>query len=629
MHQHMSRYILIFFWLIMASPSIAQVDTDSMMAKLEEYKFRNWDSLGYYAQKIIESSTESDLRIRGVAYQNLGVVQFQDYSNYDSAMACYDLAKPYLEELGDSSLLSLLFNSYGVVYKYRAEYELALQHFFQAIDYSTEDATLNFNVTILNNIGEVSFNMGKVKQAEEYHKKAYTQAMTESDSLLIGNTHLYLGNMASSRGEFTKAIEHYEQCLAYLQNFEVSKSVISMNLGIVYHFQGKFRKAIEYYAAGIDEGKKYGDLAQIALCYLNYGEALVDLHDAKAIEQLTHSIELAKDLKMKRIIAIAQQLLSRFYEQTGQYDLALDHFKLHKLYLDSVLNESTQNRLSELEVKFQTSIKEKQISEQQLQIEQKNASINRQKNQTYFIIGVALLLITIGGFNYWNYRNKQKIKLQQALIQEKEKGLIAVLQATEEEKHRISKELHDGVGQQLSGLKMKLESLNEDMQDQPIRSKSKEITEGLQKTSDELRTISHQMMPRALIEEGLVLAVRDLVEQTFHNTPIKGSFEYQSSSNRFESNVELNIFRSIQEILNNSIKHSEAKNVSIQFYQIKNKLILTIEDDGKGFDPKLQSNGHGIQNIKSRISLLNGNVNFESVEGSGTVITLSIPLKNG
>ena len=171
---------------------------------------------------------------------------------------------------------------------------------------------------------------------------------------------------------------------------------------------------------------------------------------------------------------------------------------------------------------------------------------------------------------------------------------------------------------------MQLESVT--IRDERINVKKQHIIKNLGEAAQEIRQISHQMMPRSLEEVGLVPSLEDLFSKTFTQTSIKCSFEYNNVEQRYPKDVEISLYRIVQELLNNIIKHSHANNVAVQLYTINKKLIMTVEDDGIGFDVKVKSSGHGLLNIKSRIETLNGNFECESVENTQTVITLSVPL---
>ena len=237
--------------------------------------------------------------------------------------------------------------------------------------------------------------------------------------------------------------------------------------------------------------------------------------------------------------------------------------------------------------------------------------------------GIAILIL-FGLISYNHFRARARSRLQDAVIEEQKKGLEAVFTATEEERKRIAKDLHDGIGQRLSALKMGFQQLMDEVNsDQNPRSgKLKEL---ISDTANETREISHQMMPRALTELGLVPAVQDALLKTLGSTDIKYTFEQFNLRDSYGEQKEVALFRILQELINNLIKHSGATKAAVQLFESKNQLILVVEDDGTGV-AKENREGHGLLNIKNRLSTFDGKVNLESVIDGGTTARIIIPV---
>lgn len=216
--------------------------------------------------------------------------------------------------------------------------------------------------------------------------------------------------------------------------------------------------------------------------------------------------------------------------------------------------------------------------------------------------------------------------MQQALFEEKSKGFEAVINATEEERSRISKDLHDGIGQQLSALKMSLNNVSQQITDERQRKNVQVISEQFSTSVDEVRQISHQMMPRKLMENGLVEAIEDLLASSFQFSNISYQFEHHKVSNRFNQRIEISLYRVLQELINNIIKHADATEVAVQLIRTKNTLLLFVEDNGKGMGES-SSKGHGLLNIRSRIDMVKGSLNFEPSPNSGTSVSIKIPIE--
>lgn len=244
-------------------------------------------------------------------------------------------------------------------------------------------------------------------------------------------------------------------------------------------------------------------------------------------------------------------------------------------------------------------------------------------------IGLLILLSISGILFYSRQKVKQENQLQEEVIKEREKGLEAVITATEEERKRIAKDLHDGIGQQLSGLKLAWQKLSSDLQPKASQEAERmdELGDILDETCSEVRSISHQMMPKALSEMGLVPAIDDMLRKSIGPTEIQYRFEHFKAEGRFKESIEIGLYRICQELINNVIKHSGATELSVQLFRNKDHLVMVVEDNGKGFDMAKSADGIGLMNISGRLNSVHGDVNYEPSPGSGTVATIRVPVQ--
>jgi len=206
-----------------------------------------------------------------------------------------------------------------------------------------------------------------------------------------------------------------------------------------------------------------------------------------------------------------------------------------------------------------------------------------------------------------------------------------VLLATEKERKRVAMELHDGVIQTLSAVSMNLKSIKDAIFTLP-ESNQKAFEEGLNlvlNTISEIRAISHDLMPSIIINHGLEKALNDLIERTTETNNIMVNYQSDGLSKSLDQMYALNIYRILQELIQNTIKHAEADSISIQIQKIEEFIQIIYQDNGIGFNTKLHldnSEGMGIQNIKARIDSMNGDITIESSKGKGVIIMASLPI---
>ena len=246
---------------------------------------------------------------------------------------------------------------------------------------------------------------------------------------------------------------------------------------------------------------------------------------------------------------------------------------------------------------------------------------------TLFIgIATIIFLVFVAGLYVFllEYRKRK-------IIYEKEKQIIAltgILQGQEEERARMARDLHDGLGGMLSGIKLNLSSMkgNVIIQEQDAQLFAKSISQ-LDNAIAEMRRVAHNMMPEALLKFGLNEAIQDYCDGINESNTIKIKYTQIGLTQPLEKSVEVILYRIMQELTTNAIKHAGAKNIFIQLSKNEGVLHLIVEDDGIGFDTTQlkNTNGSGLHNVQTRVDYLKGSMEIQS-SPSGTSITLEIPV---
>lgn len=343
----------------------------------------------------------------------------------------------------------------------------------------------------------------------------------------------------------------------------------------------------------------------------------------QAIQWYLESNRDAQRLDYPMLLQYNYQQLALCYEKNGDFAAALDAERNSTRVKDLLLNKENSKTILELEEQFKSVEKDRNISELKRQAAEK-------KQTQYLIIIIATLLIFSILIFFINAKRKDQKARDTAIIKEREAGIQAVFDATEEERKRIAKDLHDGIGQQLSGLRMSWESLSERMAKEESQQSEKLqlLTTILDETCREVRTISHTMMPRALQEKGLLVAIEEMATKSLGITPIRFQIEhYKMEGARFADRVELSLYRICQELINNIIKHSKASEVNIQLLLNKKNLVLIVEDNGIGFNHQNDNQGMGRLNIVSRLNTIHGEIDYSPGPEQGTVVSIRVPVE--
>ena len=306
--------------------------------------------------------------------------------------------------------------------------------------------------------------------------------------------------------------------------------------------------------------------------------------------------------------------MEKFYESRKDYSKALSFKDSLISTKDQLINSTSKEKIDELNIRYSTLEKEGLISKQE----------NRLKLNRLFLafLGAATILLILLFYYYSrNSTAQKKTAVEKAVRIEKDKQVDSVFESEQKERIRIARDLHDSVGQKLSVLKMFLVSEN------PDRAKINTI---LDDTISEVRSISHNLIPEAL-NFGLRSAVGSTINQMQNNFPMEIIYQQEEGCELLQIDLlkSLHIYRIFQEILSNTIKHSNADKIVVNFNKESTGLIITVTDNGVGFNDKdtLSAKGIGWKNILYRTGYLKADLDVTSRPGSGTIVRLQIPLE--
>ncbi|MDM1296689.1 sensor histidine kinase [Sphingobacterium sp. N143] len=393
--------------------------------------------------------------------------------------------------------------------------------------------------------------------------------------------------------------------------------------GLYYEKKERYENAITSYDKGIaiqaDVGENY---------YINRAK-YAKFNILRKLGRNQQAIAVMEDLLRSNILLINDRnsyynLLAQTYAHTGNMKEAYTWSQKFISINDSLHTSQNRADIVEMEKKYQTAKKERQIS--QLQAERKEAELTEKNHRLLnwlLGIGAAIFLLAFI-FAVYIYRTKQQQTSTRLQELEKQKELEltqAVLLAEERERARIARDLHDGLGGTLSGIKIKLSAERKNASSSVID----DTVRQLENSIGELRRISRNMMPETLIRSGLEVALRDLCV-SISSDNILVEFQPSGIKDTIPVQVQVNIYRVIQELLNNSLRHGKATKIIVQCIQEKNNILITVEDNGSGFDPKAQEqvNGIGLVNIKNRVNLMKGTIQIDSTIDEGTTVNIEI-----
>jgi two-component system, NarL family, sensor kinase len=301
----------------------------------------------------------------------------------------------------------------------------------------------------------------------------------------------------------------------------------------------------------------------------------------------------------------------------------LEYLDIYRRVVDERAVAQFQQSMSELEVKYETEKGRQQV-----------LLLNKEKRlmKWYFFVGIAFLLMVVLLLFLWllNLNNQKKLSAEKLKNAEQQNLLIAtqaVLDGETNERSRIARDLHDSLGGMLAVVKLNLHDVRKMalLEEEDMKHFGNAL-DMLDKSIAELRRVAHHMMPESLLRYGLKVAVAD-----FCSSIQMVSFHFYGVEERFESKLEILLYRSVHELVHNALKHADCTEINVQMVQEADRLSLTVHDNGKGFDVELGCKGMGLQNIKQRVSVFKGSFTVYSKPGEGTEANIEIslnPIKN-
>lgn len=527
-----------------------------------------------------------------------------------------------------------LFNT-GSSYNNMAKYDTALTYYLQAVKIF-EELKLSLNTAVAyDNIGGVFSNIGQYQKGLEYHLKAYDTAKKTGDSLEIGSSALNAGMQYSKLSKLKEAENYLNITLQIANKIKSTYLQIQANLSLaeVYLKQNLTDKSIEFAMQGMKNANtinsKYSEMEALKILTRAYYEK----KDMKAsIEWGVRTIAFGKENNIVSGIFKVYKTIAYAYAETGNYKLGYSNLLIAKNLEDSINGKELTKDIERLEINYQSEKKEKQI----LQLQQK------EKQQQILIGGLAFgiaVFLALSFLFYKNYQQKRKLLLADATMQqqkinelETEKQLLAtqsVLKGQEEERARLAKDLHDGLGSILSGAKFSFTSLKNNLDITPENALAFDRSVSLLDQSiKELRRVAHNMMPEALVQFGLDTALKDFCNSIYQSTGLQIIYQsFDLNDNSIPQNKTSAIYRIIQELVNNILKHANAKKAIVQLIKKEDILSITVEDDGKGFDELILKNNSGIGylNLQNRVAYVGGHLTLETAANKGTTINIEIP----
>jgi signal transduction histidine kinase/tetratricopeptide (TPR) repeat protein len=656
-----THLIFVYSLLFAASPIVAQ-------------DYLNRDSLW----QVFQTSKPDSNRVK--LYIQLG--QQYETNNPDSALLLYEQARKLSEQLSYTRGIISYYTNATYVYNLKGKYDTALQLNLKSVEIARNFGDPERLAACLGNVGASYLSLGIPEKALEYQLQIIALYKKLNDPVKLSTLYGNLSYTYSEIKQYKKAIEYGELSLQLgrqiKNDFTIATSLI--NLSNAYLLSGEIKKGITVLEEARLIAKRTNNQYVLLITSLNLGDANIKLGNFEKLETYyEEALTLANKLgdQESEVIALRGKAIDNFYKkkiaeaesfanQSLQHALdqdMIDHigkaytvladiavfkadFKANNFYAiksDSIrnllLNESVAKNVQELETRYESEKKEQQINDLKQEAEIKDLSLRQNRLFNFILVGSFLSVLVIALLARGTHQQKKKIlEKENALNQsritelEKEKQLLAseaVIKGQDEERGRLAKDLHDGLGGLLSGVKFSLTNMKStvilDSDSALVFERSLDM---LDHSISELRRVAHNMMPEVLVKFGLAEALKSYCAGLSESQLFKIDFQSIGMEARLSSNTEVFVYRMVQELLNNTAKHAKATQVLVQLARQNGEISITVEDNGIGFDKAVieKAKGAGWANIRSRIEYLKGKLDVQSSPRQGTSVHIIVPI---
>jgi signal transduction histidine kinase len=536
----------------------------------------------------------------------------------------YSQLLPALNEYISTNAINNLY----LIYESRGNYNLALKYLKKAMQSKDE----NVSSSSYNNYIVLLLKLGRYKESLYYFDILKTKAKALKQNRVLAALLCNEASVYSTLKDYKKFDSISEECLriCVANNLDDISMYIYMNSGISYYERGQVKKALNLFTRIKDNVAKIDPEYQMNY-HAEYGEMLYNTGSYYiAIDHLNKGIELANRIGIKTNIEPVYYL-AKSYLALGDHITANKHLDNYIQLKDSFQNMEIQKNVSEYEVKFRTAEKDKELLNKKLIILSQSNKINN-KNILIISSAVSLTILLILFFTYYKYTRQNRLMLKRDLDLAEQKAnvnfLKAMIQGEEKERKRIGVELHNGVGSQLTAVNLNLTAFQWRNKHIPEVDNLNEIITQIQKTAIEVRKTAHNLLPAGIVAAGLYEAIREFALQ-FKNSPVEINISKSGSLDIINTSLSLIVYRILQELISNAIKHADASLISINLQLIDNVFSASVTDNGKGFDlSHITNKGLGIQQIKEQLNLLNGTFKIHALPQAGTTIYFEVDLKH-
>lgn len=555
-------------------------------------------------------------------------------SKFDSVIYYNKLVLEIARQRKDTFNIGVSLFNIGIAYRYISDLESALQYTIDGVNILGGKGYDNIEVNLNDGLQSLYMSLMQYDKAIQYGTKAVELGRKLKDKTPLLNVLNNLGLSYTELGRLQDAKRLYDEALAIAigNGNKSGEAIVLNNLCEIAQRENKI-DLLKYYADRAlrlntelaDSGGIMGSKLALSVYFLNNKDFV------KAQNLALEVLDIAGKQNLLEGKALALGMLSNIAFAAGDIRKGFDFYYQRAKVESAVFSESLKQKEAGMRIKYETEKKESLIKQLEAEKKVQQLSIRQKSILNYILFGSAATLLLISLLSYRNYKQKQKLqqhRISELETQQQLTATEAVLKGEEQERTRLAKDLHDGLGGMLSGIKYSFNTMKGNLIMTPDNARAFERSmDMLDSSIKEMRRVAHNMMPEALVKFGLDTALKDFCNDINQTGAL--SVTYQSiglEGNEINQTTSITIYRIVQELINNTMKHAAAKHAIVQVTKSEHQLTVTVEDDGRGFDTSIikGTDGIGWTNIQNRLDFLKGKLDINSEPGKGTSVLIEL-----
>ncbi len=631
----MKLHILSFFCLLnLFSKNIqAQKDTLSINKTLKIAKQlrithpKKADSLN---KKIIEYSKQIDYQA-GEYEANVELMTIESTaSEYDMAIEYCRNAFTIAKKMNSEKRIIHSQINLGKLLIDKGDFKKATKIYLETLPLSIKAQDTLGVITINQNLALIFSNLEQYSKAIEYTIEALKFSMQSKNTEKSVENGLNLGLLYTVVKEPKKAYDRFIEIEPLVKEMGDTRYSYHLNKNLAGYFNehtNDLAQALKYAQNSYDLINKTSSKYEISFCSNLLGDIYLKKSDVKNAEKYNlNAYSISKEIDAKFLERKIVYSLSKIYAFKKSFKDAYFYANSFNLMNDSLVKEDNNKVINTLTTKFETEKKDKEIASQKLQLQEQNNDILKKKNQFNLAISGGAFLFFLGIGIWFFFKQRHKLKNNEILALKGQQEVIkleSLIDGEEKERNRLAQDLHDGINGDLAVIKYKISSIESSKFTSKEKSFYNDAIDMLDNAVDQVRRISHNLAPPSLQNFDLIEAIQQFCSKQNASNSVNISYQYFGNRLNLKKENETAIYRIIQELLNNIIKHANATEALVQLNNHGDKLNITVEDNGLGFDHNSSTNGIGLQNIKSRVNFLKAKLDINSSQ-KGTTFSIEI-----